>query len=379
MIDVELIDTNNKRQVKEFIQFHFDLYKGTPQWVPPFYQDIELMLNRKKHPFYELNDADFIIAKKDGKIAGRIAIMENRSFNDYHKTCKAQFYLFDIINDIDVAKALFEEVYAWCKKRGLNGLVGPKGFSAFDGYGILVEGFEYRQMMTMMNYNFAYYKDILEKMGFEKEVDFVSCYIDSQKFELPEKVREVARRVEERGTFGVKNFKSKNELKQWADRIGKAYNDTFINNWEYYPLTKGEVKLLLDNLLLLAVPSLVKIITHNDDIIGFLLAFPDISSALQRNGGKNPLVRPWHMVDILQEIKKSKFVCLNGAGVLPEFHGRGGNALLYDEMQKTIKTMNFTEGEFTQVAETAVQMRQDLITAGGKAYKNHRIFHKKIQ
>lgn len=378
MITVELVDTNNKKQLREFIQFHYDLYKDTPQWVPPFYQDIELMMNRKKHPFYELNDADFFVARRDGKIAGRIAIMENQSFNDYHKTKKAQFYLFDILDDMEIARALMEKAYAWCKSRGLNEIVGPKGFSAFDGYGVLVEGFEYRQMMTMMNYNFPYYKDILEKLGFEKEVDFVSCYIDSKKFTLPDKVAEVARRVKERGSFGVKEFKSKRELTKWADKIGKAYNDTFINNWEYYPLTKGEVNLLLDNLLLLAVPKLVKIITHNDDIIGFLLAFPDISAALQRNAGKNPILRPWHMIDIMSEINKSTFVCLNGAGVLPEYHGRGGNALLYDEMQNTIKGMDFTEGEFTQVAETAVQMRQDLVTAGGKPYKNHRIFHKTL-
>lgn len=378
MVNVELVDTKNKKQVQEFIQFHYDLYKGTPQWVPPFYQDIELMLNRKKHPFYELNDADFFTAKREGKIVGRIAVMENRAFNDYHKTTKAQFYLFDVINDLVVAKALFEKAYEWCRNRGLNELVGPKGFSAFDGYGILIEGFEYRQMMTMMNYNFPYYPILMEKLGFEKEVDFVSCYMKSSNFNLPEKVKEVARRVEERGTFGVKNFKSKKELTQWADRIGIAYNNTFINNWEYYPLTKGEVKLLLDNLLIVAVPSLIKIITHNGEIIGFLLGFPDISAALQRNGGKNPLLRPWHLLDIFRELKKADFISLNGAGVLPEYHGRGGNALLYAEMEKTIKNMHFTEGELTQVAETAVQMRKDLITAGGKAYKNHRIFHKKF-
>jgi GNAT superfamily N-acetyltransferase len=354
------------------------LYKGTPQWVPPFYQDIELMLNKKKHPFYELNDADFFVARRDGKIVGRIAAMENRSFNDYHKTTKAQFYLFDLIDDLEVAKALFEKVFDWCRQRKLNELVGPKGFSAFDGYGILIEGYEHRQMMTMMNYNFPYYKVLMEKLGFEKEVDFVSCYLKSSNFNLPEKVKEVARRVEERGVFGVKNFKSKAELTQWADRIGKAYNDTFINNWEYYPLTKGEVKLLLDNLLIIAVPSLIKIITHNDDIIGFLLGFPDISAALQRNGGKNPLLRPWHLLDIFRELKKTDFISLNGAGVLPEFQGRGGNALLYAEMEKTIKSMHFKDGELTQVAETAVQMRKDLITAGGQAYKNHRIFHKKF-
>jgi len=169
MISVEQIDTTNKKKVKEFIEFHYDLYKGTPQWVPPFYMDIELMLNKKKHPFYEFNDADFFIARKDGRIAGRIAVMENKSFNNYHKTKKGQFYLFDVIDDLEVARAIFDQAALWCTERNLDDLVGPKGFSAFDGYGILVNGFEHRQMMTMMNYNFEYYPRIMEELGLKRK------------------------------------------------------------------------------------------------------------------------------------------------------------------------------------------------------------------
>ena len=177
MINIELVDTKNRRQVKDFIQFHYDLYQGTPQWVPPFFSDIQLMLNKTKHPFYEQNDADFFVAKKDGKIVGRVAAMENRSFNKYHGTKKIQFYLYDSIDDQEVTDQLFERVAEWGRARGLNEIVGPKGFSAFDGYGIQIEGFEHRQMMNMMNYNFPYYVRLMEKAGFEKEVDFVSCYL----------------------------------------------------------------------------------------------------------------------------------------------------------------------------------------------------------
>ena len=160
-----------------------------------------------------------------------------------------------------------------------------------------------------------------------------------------------------------------------AWEIGDAYNHTFVNNWEYYPLSKGEVKLLLDNLLVVANPKLIKLITHNDEIVGFLLAFPDITSALQRHGGK---ITPLALIDIMLEMKKTKWVSVNGAGVLPQFHGLGGNAILYAEMEKTIKDFGFEHCEMTQVAETAEQMRKDLINLGGQPYKNHRIFHKAI-
>jgi hypothetical protein len=117
---------------------------------------------------------------------------------------------------------------------------------------------------------------------------------------------------------------------------------------------------------------------HNDDIIGFLFGFPDVSAALQRQKGKVGLSRPWGIVDLLNEFKRTTFISLNGAGVLPEFHGRGANALLYNEMAKFLQGSQFEAAELTQVAETAVQMRKDLKTVGGKEYKNHRVYRKKI-
>ena len=375
MLTIEKVDTNSKNQVNRFVQFHYDLYRGTPQWVPPFYTDIKLMLNRKKHPFFEHSDGDFFIALRDKEIVGRIAILENRPFNKYHQSTKAQFYLFDTINDVDVARALFDRAAEWCKERGLTEIVGPKGLSSFDGYGIQIEGFEHRQMMTMMNYNFDYYPKLMEAIGYSKEVDFISCYINRDHFNIPDKFREVARRVRERGKFKVVNFKTKGELVKWAARIGEAYNQTFVNNWEYYPLTPREVKFVLDNIMVVAVPELIKLITYDDRVVGFLLGFPDVSASLQRHGGR---ITPWGMADILLDLKRTKFISLNGVGVLPEFQGRGGNTLLYDEMANLLMESRFVEGELTQMAETATQVRKDIITAGSVPWKNHRIYHKVI-
>lgn len=376
MLKIEKVDLSSKKQIKDFVQFQYELYKGVPQFCPPFRNDVELMLNKQKHPFFEKSEGDFFVAKINEKIVGRIAVLVNHPFNEYHKTKKGQFYLFECVNDQDVANALFEAAYTWCKERGLNELVGPKGLSAFDGYGILVDGFEHRQMMIMMNYNFNYYPILLETAGFEKEVDFVSCYVKADEFKIPEKVKEVSRRVQERGKFKVLTFRNKRQMiKDWADKIGKAYNDTFVNNWEYYPLSDGEIKLLVDNLMIVADPKLFKIITYEEKLVGFLLAFPDISASLQRHNGK---LTPLSIIDMLLDLKKTKWVAINGAGVLPEYHGRGGMALLYDEMEKTIRDYGFVHGEMTQVAESAVQMRRDLLNLGGQPYKNHRVYRKSL-
>ncbi|OGO33803.1 MAG: hypothetical protein A2W35_12690 [Chloroflexi bacterium RBG_16_57_11] len=375
MLTVEKLDTQMKAQRRRFSHIPFQFYSNTPQWVPPILIDVEAALDRQKHPFYQHSEADFFIATRDGRDVGRLAVMDNKRYNEYHHTKRAQFYYFESENSLETAQALFERGFDWAHGRNLDEIIGPKGFAALDGYGMLVEGFEHRQMMTMMNYNQPYLPKLVEALGFEKEVDFISCYAEPETFQMPERIFSIADRVEKKGVLTVKRFTSKKELKAWAPRIGRTYNQSFINNWEYYPLTDNEIKFVVDNILTVADHRLIKIIMHGEDVIGFMFAFPDLSPALQRSKGS---LFPFGIVDILLELRRRDWVSINGAGVLPEFQGRGGNALLYAEMGRTIRDFGFTHAEMTQVAETAVQMRNDLVNLGGKPYKNHRVYHKKI-
>lgn len=376
MVTVEKVDTSNKAQVKRFVQFYYDLYKGCPQWVPPLFVDAYLPLNRKKHPFFGHSEGDFFLARRDGQVVGRIFAGENKLFNQYHKTKKAQFYFFDAENDLGTARALFDAAFDWARTRGLDTVIGPKGLSPFDGYGLLVEGAEHRQMMTMMTYNYTYYPNLVEALGFEKEVDFVSCYLPADAFRIPERVEKIAQWAIKRGHLWVKQFENKKELISWAQRIGKTYNHTFIDNWEYYPFTQGDIDYAVQNVFMVADHRLIKLIMHGDDIVGFLFAFPDVSAALQRAQGR---LFPFGIVNILLEMKRTKTVSGNGMGVLPEFQGTGGNALLYYEMGKTALGFNqFEHVEMTQVAETTRQMRADLKNLNGVEYKNHRVYRKHI-
>jgi hypothetical protein len=312
---------------------------------------------------------------RDGRDVGRIGALENRHFNEYHHTHQAQFYLFDCEDDAEAAQALFDQVFDWARSRHLDHVVGPKGFGALDGYGLLIDGFQHRQMMTMMSYNYEYYPRLVEALGFEKEVDFVSCYLHPTTYHFPGRIFSIADRVQQRGTLQVKRFKDKQELVAWADRIGEAYNNAFVNNWEYFPLTKREVKFVVDNIMTVADPRLIKIITHGDRVVGFLFGFHDVSAGLQKANGR---LLPFGLLNILMDMRRTKWIALNGAGILPEFQGRGGNALLYSEIEKTISDFGFEHADLTQVADTAVQMRSDLINLGGELYKTHRVYRRKL-
>jgi hypothetical protein len=376
MLTIEKVDTENKKQVRRFVELPFRIYADCPQWVPPLNVDAYNQLNRKKHPFHEHSEVDFFLAVRDGRDVGRIAVIENKPFNTYHNEKTADFTYLNVKMTRKPQRLYSTQPLNGRNRAGLDTMIGPKGMGPLDGYGTLIFGHEHRQTMTMLNYNHAYYQSLIEAQGFVKEVDFVSCYLPADKFQIPERVKRITERVMQRGHLEIKTFKNKKELLSWADRIGTAYNDAFVNNWEYYPLTQREVDFVVENIMTIADHRLIKIITHGEDVVGFLFAFHDVSAALQRARGK---LFPFGLLDILLEIRRTNTVAVNGMGILPEFQGHGGNALLYYAMGNTLLEFSqFVHVEMTQVAETTEQMRADLKNLNGVEYKNNRVYRKEL-
>lgn len=373
---INILPVDSKVRQKQLVEFQFELYKDCPQWVPPFKKDVYLMMDKTKHPFYDHSISDHFLAEKDGKIVGRIAALLNKPFNAYHNTKDAEFYLFDCINDQEVANALFDTVVDWAKRHGMNRLVGPKGYGPLDGYGIQVLGQEHRAMMNVMNYNYLYYKDLVENYGFVKEVDFVSSYLKPEHFTLSEKVKKAADLAIQRKRFEVKGFKSRAEIRKWIGRIGQTYNEAFVNNWEYYPLSEREIKMVVENILIIVDPKNLYVLMKDDRVVGFEIPFPDVSAAMQKNKGK---LGPIEMIRLLCELKRTEWMDFDGIGILPEFQGFGGNAILYKVVSEVVlKNPKFKHIELTQVAETAKEMRQDLANLGVQFYKNHRVYKKEL-
>ncbi len=374
MIEIRKVNTEDKKQVKEFVQFHYDLYKNCPQWVPPFRNDIEMMLNKKKHPFYEHSDADFFTARKDGKIVGRTAVLNNTAYNNYHNQNSGDIFLFDAIDDQEVADALFNAAAEWARGKGLDKLKGPKGFSLFDGYGVLVEGFEQRQSMNFSCYNYPYYQKLYENYGFYRINEYTSMQAKVSEFDFPEKVYKVAEIVQKRGKLKIKTYSSKSEVKKDASKIAQMYFDSFQNNWEYFPLTEKEFDFFVDNVLNFVVPGLLRFITNEEDeIVGFLVNFPDISAAMQRHSGS--LLNPALLVDMALEMKRTNHCAMNGLGVLEKYHKSGGNALLYCSMMDILKqNPQYEYVEAVQMADTALEVQQEMATLGLKPIKRHRVY-----
>lgn len=370
-MQVRKLDTSRRRDVCQFINFPFVLYRDCPQWVPPFVDEMKLALNRDKHPFYRHSEADFYVVESERETLGRIAVLNNRNFNAFRHSRTGFFYYFDAINDVQVSRALFGAAFEWACARGLDKLIGPKGLAHADAVGILIEGFEHRPAMGVP-YNYPYYQALVEDAGFEKETDSLSAYIGPE-YKLSPRVYELAARVAERRGLSIKTFRDEKELRAWAGRIGDVFNASFSEFEDFWPLTEEEIKLNTERLLAIADPRLIKLVMKGDEVIGFIFAFPDISAAIQRVRGR---LWPFGWLDLKREFKRTKWVNLNGAGILAGHRGVGADTLLAVELEKTVRGFGFEHADIVQVGETNLKSKGEIEAFGAKFYKRHRIYRR---
>lgn len=368
-MQIRKIDLNNQADKKKFSQFPFELYKESPYWVPPFSSEMKLVLDRSKHPFYSHSQADFFVAESEGQILGTIAALQNNNYCAHHNIQIGFFFYFECVNDLQVSQGLFDAANHWAKNRNLTSIRGPRGFLRSDSVGCLIEGFDYSPAIGI-GYNHPYYQRLIENYGFLKLTDHLSGYMDqSQRF--PDKVYEVAEKVKQRGNFWIKSFSSKAEMKQFIPVVDKVHHEAFKNNPGYYPSTSEEFNLLARNLIQLFDPRLVKAIMKGDDIAGFIICYPDFSNAIREIKGE---MYPFGWISVLREMKKTRKINVNGVGLLPQYQGLGGNALLYTELEKTIREFKYETAEIIQVDENNFKSRSDMETMGVSWVKRHRSY-----
>ena len=325
------IDPTDKQERQAFLSLPFQIYRDIPQWVPPLEVDARRQLSPREHPFYVHSQAAFFMAEDKGQQIGRLAVLENRNYNDYNHESSAFFYLFECQDDADAAFGLFEAGSDWASNRNLTRIIGPKGFTALDGLGLLVEGFEHRPALGIP-YNPAYYSRLIEASGFTPAGETVSGYLDRH-LVFPEKIHEVSRLVQQKKGLTVSRFRTRKDLYRLVPKLRDLYNQAVEGTSGNTPLTDDEALTMADQILWFADPKLIKIVYHEDEPVGFLFAYPDISAAIQRTGGK---LFPFGWAQLLIELRRTKWLNINGMGLVEKYRGMGGTALLFSEMYKTI-------------------------------------------
>lgn len=372
---IRKIDTKNKRDINRFIFFPYTLYRENKLWVPPFISAIRDQLNTNKHPYYLHSTADFFLAEDARReVVGRIALLNNKRYNEANNIKAGHFSLFEVVEDNEIAQALIDTAVEWGKKQGLEYLIGPKGMLSSDVDGILIEGFEHRPAMGVP-YNYPYYQDFIEDLGFIKERDVLSGYIHIPSAEVPKRIIRVAERIKKQRGFWVKQAKNKNEMRAMVPEFMHLLNTVFDEGFGFYPYTEQEFFYIAQDLIAVCDPDMVKVVMKGEKMIGFLIAYHDLSRGIKKAGGR---IWPIGWLHIMIEKRRTKVVNVNGVGVLPEYQGLGVNAVLYAEMAKTVLEHGFEHIDTVSIGEENYRSFSDNQTMGVKWYKKHRLYKRKI-
>lgn len=329
---VEIRKVTTKRELKQFIEFYYELYRGSKQAVPYLYFDEMATLRREMNPSFECCEADYFLALRDNKVVGRVAAIINRRANEQWHGRQVRFGWFDFIDDQEVSAALLGAVEEWGRQRGMTEMAGPLGFIDTDREGMLVDGFD--ELSTMyVNYNYPYYPKHIEAIGgFRKDNDYVELRI-----KVPEdenhKFHKIAQMVEKRYGLSVHKFTRHELIDEGMGReVFRLLNATYKDLYGFSQLSQQQIDKLVNDYIKIADLNLVTAVMDGDSMVGFGITFSSLSRALQktRNGRLWPFGW-WHVLQILKR-HRTDTVDLLLIGVLPEYRSKGANALIFDDL-----------------------------------------------
>lgn len=376
-MSVEIRKVQTKEELKEFIHFANNLYKGDEYYAPSLISDDYNTFDPKKNGAFDFCQAQMFLAYKEGKVAGRVMGIINNRANETWKVKQVRYGWIDFINDEEVAKALLDAVAAWGKERGMTDIAGPLGFTDFDPEGMLVEGFE--RVATMIGiYNYPYYPQILEKLGYTKETDWMEYRITIPD-ELPERyykyadiviaknklnVRKVTRRMINKENYGRKFFKLINET------YYKLYGFSLLSDKQIDAYTKLYLG-LLDTRMVSFVEN------EKGELVAAGVTMPDLTAALQKCGGK---LFPFGWFHLLKAIfwKPCDTLDMLLVGVREDYRGKGLNAVLVTDLYPRLKAMGFKYAETTAELETNDSIQAMWKYFEREQHKRRRVYAKKI-
>jgi len=353
MSTIEIKQVSNRKELTQFVQFYYDLYRGNNYAVPYLFNEEMNTLRSDRNPSFECCDARYFMAFRNGHLVGRVAAIINRRANECWQRRQIRFGWFDFIDDQEVSKALLQAVEDWGRKEGMTELAGPLGFIDTDREGMLVEGFD--QLSTMyINYNHPYYPKHMEQMkGFEKANDWVEMKVRVPEV-VPEKFSKITEMVRKRYGLRVHKFTRKELIDQgYGRQLFDLLNTTYKDLYGFSQLSDRQIDKLVNDYIKIADLNLVTAIMDGEKMVGFGITFPSFSHAMQKTrDGRFLPFGWWHMLKVLKW-HKTPIVDLLLIGVLPEYRSKGANALIFDDLIRWFQRYHF------QWAETGPQMESN--------------------
>lgn len=319
-----------KSELRKFVQFGIDLYEGNDCYVPPLVFDEVETLMPSKNPAFDFCEAQAFMAFRDSLPVGRIVALINNVVNERTGRKEARFRHLEMIDDKEVADALFDAAESWAKERGMTEVVGPMGFTDMDHEGLLVDGFDELGTMATI-YNHPYYASHLERLGYKADVDWVEYRIaipDS----VPEKHQRIADIVAKKYGLRTLHFKSRKKLaKLYGEKIFQLINEAYDELYGYSPLSERQIHYYIDKYLsILRLDCISVVVDGDDELVGMGISLPSFSRALQKSKGK---LFPFGWVHILKALYgRNDVVDLMLIAVRKDYMSKGANALIFADL-----------------------------------------------
>ncbi|HJD11256.1 N-acetyltransferase [Bacteroides gallinaceum] len=368
---------SSKKELKTFIRFNYELYKGNPYSVPDLYDDMLNTFNPKKNAAFEFCEADYFLAYKNDRVVGRVAAIINHRANDTWQKKEVRFGWIDFIDDEEVSEALLDTVAQWGKERGMKSIVGPLGFTDMDAEGMLIDGFD--QLGTMSTiYNYPYYQKHMEKLGFEKDADWVEFKMKVPEA-IPEKFVRISEIILQKYKLKIKKLKRKEiKEKNYGQRIFDLINEAYAPLYGYSKMTQGQIDQYIKMYLPLIDLRMVSIIEDEEgNLIAAGISMPSLSEALQKAKGKMLPFGWYHLLKALF-IKKPKILDLLLVGVKPEYQSKGVNALLFYDLIPVYQQLGFEYGESNPELEDNKKVQSQWSVFNPEQHKRRRAYRKML-
>jgi len=373
-MSIEIKEVTTKKDIRKFMEFANILYKDEPKYIPPIFSD-EI---KSADPKYNLNleycDAILLLAYRDNQIVGRIRGVINHKYNEKNNLSHLRFNHFDVIDDIEVSKALFDYIIRWGKAKGMTEINGPIGFNDLDKQGLLIEGFDLEGMFITY-YNFPYHLEHLNKLGFIKDVDWIEYRVHVPT-EINPRITKISDRLLERGGFSIKKIPNKKELKPYLYKIFDIYNEAFAPLHGVVELTKGQIDQYVNQYLpIINLDFLSVVVDNKDEVVAFGLLGPSLNEPMRKIRGK---LFPFGFITLLRSLKRVKILDMYLVAVKPDMQGLGLNSILMNDI-----TNNAIRNKIIY-AETGPELEDnEKITSFWKNYnaelvRRRRCFIKKI-
>ncbi|NDI99161.1 GTP cyclohydrolase [Flavobacterium sp. LaA7.5] len=330
---ITIKEAKTKKEIKDFIKFSFKLYKGCPYWVPPIIDDELENFDVTKNPAFAHADAKFYLAYRNNEIVGKVAVIINWQEVKMQQKSKVRFGWFDVIDDIEVTKALLEKVYEYGREHNMEYVEGPIGFSNLDKVGALTEGFD--KIGTAITwYNYPYYIEHLEKLGFVKEKEYIESIFSFDKVK-PEVFRKATDLVKRRYELKALSFNTTAEVMPYVDKMFDLFNKSYEKLSSFVAVSEIQKEYFKKKYVGLINPEYIKFVEDKDkNLVAFSIVMPSFAEALIKANGK---LFPFGFIHLLRARKHSKDVVFYLIGIAPEYQNKGVTAIIFDEYYHIFK------------------------------------------